>query len=117
MPFVELSVEGRLLLFFTITTRTTVVSKQSKLELNIYYFLGNMMRPFNKWASLRLIFLPTQVGVPAEVAVVIALASFIVGAGLTGLLCCIHHRKATPKTVSKLHHSLIKMSQIWEWRA
>ena len=39
-------------------------------------------------------------GVPAEVAVVIALASFIVGAGLTGLLCCIHHRKATPKSVS-----------------
>ena len=59
-----------------------------------------MMRNFNTWAFL-------QVGVPAEVAVVIALASFIVGAGLTGLLCCIHHRKATPKTVRKLHHSLI----------
>ena len=115
MPFVELSVEGRLLLFFTITTllvRTAVLSKPSNLELNIiyiYYFLENMMCPFKIWASLRLIFLPTQVGVPAEVAVVIALASFIVGAGLTGLLCCIHHRKATPKTVSKFHPSLISV--------
>ena len=44
---------------------------------------------------------------PAEVAVVIALASFIVGAGLTGLLCCIHHRKATPKSVSHLQNLFI----------
>ena len=56
MPFVELSVEGRLLLFFTITTllvRTAVLSKPSNLELNIiyiYYFLENMIRPFNIWA-------------------------------------------------------------------
>jgi hypothetical protein len=41
-----------------------------------------------------------MVGVPAEIAVAIALASFVIGAGLTGMLCCIHHRKAVPKTVS-----------------
>ena len=44
---------------------------------------------------------------------VIALASFIVGAGLTGLLCCIHHRKATPKTVSKLRHSFKVSEMCW----
>ena len=43
---------------------------------------------------------------------VIALASFIVGAGLTGLLCCIHHRKATPKSVSLLHRDLLTFSSI-----
>ncbi len=40
-----------------------------------------------------------MVGVPAEIAVAIALASFIIGAALTGMLCCIHHRKAVPKSV------------------
>jgi hypothetical protein len=43
-----------------------------------------------------------MVGVPAEIAVAIALASFVVGAGLTGLLCCVHHRKTVPKTVRTL---------------
>ncbi len=40
-----------------------------------------------------------MVGVPAEIAVAIALASFVIGAALTGMLCCIHHRKAVPKSV------------------
>lgn len=39
-----------------------------------------------------------MVGVPAEIAVAIALASFVIGAALTGMLCCIHHRKAVPKS-------------------
>ena len=38
-----------------------------------------------------------MVGVPAEIAVVIALASFVIGAALTGLLCCVHHRRSMPK--------------------
>jgi hypothetical protein len=38
-----------------------------------------------------------MVGVPLEIAVAIALASFVIGASLTGILCCIHHRKLTPK--------------------
>ncbi len=40
-----------------------------------------------------------MVGVPAEMAVVIALASFVIGATLTGMLCCVHHRKVAPKMV------------------
>jgi hypothetical protein len=43
-----------------------------------------------------------MVGVSAEIAVVIALASFIIGAALTGLLCCVHHRRTMPK-VSQIH--------------
>ena len=43
-----------------------------------------------------------MVGVPAEIAVAISVASFIIGAALTGMLCCIHHRKAMPKSVSDL---------------
>ncbi len=42
-----------------------------------------------------------MVGVPAEVAVAIALASFFIGAALTGMLCCVHHRKAAQKGVRK----------------
>ena len=41
-----------------------------------------------------------MVGVPAEIAVAISIASFLIGAALTGMLCCIHHRKALPKSVS-----------------
>ena len=41
-----------------------------------------------------------MVGVPAEIAVAISVASFLIGAALTGMLCCIHHRKAMPKSVS-----------------
>ena len=40
-----------------------------------------------------------MVGVPAEIAVAISVASFLIGAALTGMLCCIHHRKAMPKSV------------------
>jgi len=40
-----------------------------------------------------------MVGVPAEIAVAISLASFLIGASLTGMLCCIHHRRAMSKTV------------------
>ena len=40
-----------------------------------------------------------MVGVPAEIAVVIALASFVIGAALTGLLCCVHHRRTMPKVI------------------
>merc|ERR1712045_137529 len=39
-----------------------------------------------------------MVGVPAEIAVAISLASFLIGASLTGMLCCIHHRRAMSKT-------------------
>lgn len=39
-----------------------------------------------------------MVGVPAEIAVAISIASFLIGAALTGMLCCIHHRKALPKS-------------------
>lgn len=39
-----------------------------------------------------------MVGVPAEIAVAISVASFLIGAALTGMLCCIHHRKAMPKS-------------------
>jgi hypothetical protein len=42
-----------------------------------------------------------MVGVPAEIAVVIALASFVIGAALTGLLCCVHHRRSMPKVWTK----------------
>ena len=38
-----------------------------------------------------------MVGVPLEIAIAVALASFIIGAALTGVLCCIHHKKSTPK--------------------
>lgn len=38
-----------------------------------------------------------MVGVPTEIAVAIALASFIIGAALTGLLCCVHHRNYAAK--------------------
>ena len=38
-----------------------------------------------------------MVGGPAEIAVVIALASCVIGAALTGLLCCVHHRRSMPK--------------------
>lgn len=38
-----------------------------------------------------------MVGVPLEIAVAVALASFIIGAALTGILCCIHHKKSAPK--------------------
>ena len=38
-----------------------------------------------------------MVGVPLEIAVAVALASFVIGAALTGILCCIHHKKSTPK--------------------
>ena len=41
-----------------------------------------------------------MVGVPKEIAVAIALASFVIGAVLTGLLCCVHHRKLEMKNVS-----------------
>ena len=41
-----------------------------------------------------------MVGVPAEIAVAISIASFLIGAALTGMLCFIHHRKALPKSVS-----------------
>ena len=40
-----------------------------------------------------------MVGVPAEIAVAISLASFLIGAALTGMLCCIHHRRTMSKTV------------------
>ena len=43
-----------------------------------------------------------MVGVPAEIAVAISVASFLIGAALTGMLCCIHHRKAMPKSVGLL---------------
>ena len=43
-----------------------------------------------------------MVGVPTEIAVAISVASFLIGAALTGMLCCIHHRKALPK--SARHH-------------
>ena len=43
-----------------------------------------------------------MVGVPAEIAVAISIASFIIGAALTGMLCCIHHRKAMPKSVRRI---------------
>ena len=43
-----------------------------------------------------------MVGVPAEIAVAISVASFLIGAALTGMLCCIHHRKAMPKSVGPL---------------
>jgi len=38
-----------------------------------------------------------MVGVPLEIAIAVALASFVIGAALTGVLCCIHHKKGTPK--------------------
>ncbi|TRY62871.1 hypothetical protein TCAL_02037 [Tigriopus californicus] len=38
-----------------------------------------------------------MVGVPTEIAVAIALASFVIGAALTGLLCCVHHRNYASK--------------------
>ena len=38
-----------------------------------------------------------MVGVPLEIAIAVALASFVIGAALTGVLCCIHHKKSTPK--------------------
>ena len=38
-----------------------------------------------------------MVGVPLEIAIAVALASFVIGAALTGILCCIHHKKSTPK--------------------
>ncbi len=44
-----------------------------------------------------------MVGVPAEIAVAISVASFILGALLMGMLCCIHNRKTLPKAVSKLN--------------
>ena len=40
-----------------------------------------------------------MVGVPVPFAVAIALASFVIGASLAGILCCIHHRKSTPKVI------------------
>jgi hypothetical protein len=49
-----------------------------------------------------------MVGVPAEIAVVIALASFIIGAVLTGLLCCIHHRRSLPKVKQIIEKNLVK---------
>ena len=48
-----------------------------------------------------------MVGVPAEIAVAISLASFLIGASLTGMLCCIHHRRAMSKTVRNLTNILI----------
>merc|ERR1719219_1623705 len=39
-----------------------------------------------------------MVGVPAGIAVAISIASFLIGAALTGMLCFIHHRKALPKS-------------------
>ena len=38
-----------------------------------------------------------MVGVPLEIAIAVALASFVIGAALTGILCCIHHKKSSPK--------------------
>jgi hypothetical protein len=38
-----------------------------------------------------------MVGVPLEIAIAVALASFVIGAALTGILCCIHHKKSVPK--------------------
>lgn len=38
-----------------------------------------------------------MVGVSAEIAVVIAVASFGIGALLTGMLCWVHHRRSMPK--------------------
>ena len=51
-----------------------------------------------------------MVGVPAEIAVVIALASFVIGAALTGLLCCVHHRRSMPKVWTKQLPCLINYS-------
>jgi hypothetical protein len=39
-----------------------------------------------------------MVGVPLEIAIAVALASFVIGAALTGVLCCVHHKKSTPKS-------------------
>ena len=39
-----------------------------------------------------------MVGVPLEIAIAVALASFIIGAALTGILCCVHHKKSAPKS-------------------
>ena len=50
-----------------------------------------------------------MVGVPAEIAVAISLASFLIGAALTGMLCRIHQRRSLKKsevrtTYNKLVH-------------
>jgi hypothetical protein len=38
-----------------------------------------------------------MVGVPLEIAIAVALASLVIGAALTGILCCVHHKKSAPK--------------------
>ena len=52
-----------------------------------------------------------MVGVPAEIAVAISLASFLIGASLTGMLCCIHHRRAMSKTVRS--YEFIYKTKLW----
>ncbi|XP_071750219.1 transforming growth factor beta receptor type 3 [Lepeophtheirus salmonis] len=47
-----------------------------------------------------------MVGVPTEVAVAISIASFVIGASLTGILCCLHHRKKIPKESRRSMHEL-----------
>ena len=54
-----------------------------------------------------------MVGVPAEVAVAIALGSFAIGALLMGLLCCIHHRKTTKKEVRTKSNSLKRRNMMF----
>lgn len=46
-----------------------------------------------------------MVGVPAEIAIAIAIASFVIGAALTGMLCCVLHRQRPPKMVRNLSTS------------
>ena len=53
-----------------------------------------------------------MVGVPAEIAVAISLASFLIGASLTGMLCCIHHRRAMSKTVRLYKHFRARQTKI-----
>ena len=43
-----------------------------------------------------------MVGVPAEIAVAISLASFLIGAALTGMLCRIHQRRSLKKSEVRL---------------
>ena len=35
--------------------------------------------------------------IPIEIGITIVLASFVIGAALTGVLCCMYYKKSTPE--------------------
>ena len=54
-----------------------------------------------------------MVGVPAEIAVAISLASFLIGAALTGLLCRIHQKRTMNNKTVRTIHILFLYSQLF----